>query len=468
MKIALVQCPCSFGCEMPPLGLAYLAAYLKKHDYDVSILDLSILLYGRVSEENKKYWFSSMGYNWYLSDVYNKLPFLSDQLYDEFVSSILSLDSDLLGFSIQNTSVLFTLEVIKRIKAKAPSKKIILGGPNCYNISSDSDGFRLHHDLQDFSDIIVIGEGEGVLLNLVRNLENKIPLDECRGIVVKKKGEWHFTGYAQPVAELDSLPFPDFSLFDMHAYTDKNALPILTSRGCVMKCVFCTDTYFWMPYRWRSADNVIMEMKKNLRNYKNHFFSFNDSLINGNYSSLLDTCNLIIERQMGIAWGGNFRLDKRADLTMLKKMKAAGCQYLILGIESASNKVLKLMRKGFTVEDVEKFLNICSKSGIKIVANWIIGFPGEEDEDFTATAEFIKKYSGLISKNTFSVLAINQFSYLERHKDEFGVILNGDHLGLWCSSDGKNTIEVRSSRLKRIEDMEGQRLKEYSIVRQTS
>ena len=468
MKVVLVQCPCSFGCEMPPLGLAYLASYLKKYNYDVSILDLSILLYERVAKEDKKYWLSSMGYSWYLTEVYKNLPFLSELLYDEFVSLILSLDSDLLGFSIQNTSALFTLEVIKRIKAKEPSKKIILGGPNCYNISADNDCFRLHHDLQNFSDIIVIGEGESILLNVVRNLENKLPLDECKGIVVKKKEKWHFTGYAQPIIDIDNFPFPDFSLFNINAYTDKSALPILTSRGCVMKCVFCTDTHFWMPYRYRSSNNVIMEMEENLEKYKNHSFSFNDSLINGSYSALLNTCNLIIKKNISIHWGGNFRIDKRVDLIMLKKMKTAGCEYINIGIESASNRVLKLMRKGFTIEDVENFINTCNKAGIRIIANWIIGFPGEEDEDFMATVEFIKRNNNLISRNTFSVLAINQFSYLERHKEEFGVILNGDHLGLWYSSDGKNTIEVRSSRLKCVENMESQRFKEYSIVRQTT
>lgn len=168
MKILLVQCPCSYGVEMPYLGLAYLSSFLKKNNFEVSILDLSVILYNQVDKENKKYWDSNNGYCWYLIDIFKNFPFITNQLYDDFVNKILSIDSDILGFSIQNTSALFTLEIIKRIKAKKPSQKIILGGPNCYNVSGDDSNFRLQHDLQKFSDVVVVGEGEEALLNVLR------------------------------------------------------------------------------------------------------------------------------------------------------------------------------------------------------------------------------------------------------------------------------------------------------------
>lgn len=266
---------------------------------------------------------------------------------------------------------------------------------------------------------------------------------------------------------LDDLPFPDFAAYDLRAYTDNNSLPILTSRGCAMKCVFCTDTYFWSPYRYRSAENVISEITQVHQKYKNKRFSFNDSLINGNYQNLLNICNMLINKKLNITWGGNFRVAKRLEVEILKKMKNSGCAYLIVGIESASNNILKLMHKGFTIEEVEYFLNSSSKVRINIVANWIVGFPGETEEDFMLTANFIKKNRELIKKNTFSTLTINQFSYLERHKEEFGIVLNGPHLGLWQSEDGKNTIELRNSRLHFLESLENKFRRNYDIVRQT-
>lgn len=197
MKILLVQCPCSYGVGMPSLGLAYLSSFLKKNNYDVSILDLSIVLYERVDKKNKKYWDSNNGYSWYLADVYKKLPFITDQLYDEFVKKVISIDSDILGFSVQNTSALFTLEIIKRIKTKKPSKKIILGGPNCYNLSEEDSSFRLRHDLQKFADIVVIGEGEKTLLNVLRQIESDKPLDESRESQSLKKKDGSLTVLAR-------------------------------------------------------------------------------------------------------------------------------------------------------------------------------------------------------------------------------------------------------------------------------
>lgn len=466
MKILLVQCPCSYGVEMPSLGLAYLSSFLKNDNYDVSILDLSIILFKEVLKENKKYWESNNGYCWYLSEIFEGLPFLTEELYDKFVNKILSINNDILGFSVQNTSALFTLEIIKRIKLIDPSKKIILGGPNCYNISTEGSNFKLHHDLQKFADIIVVGEGEQSLLNVLKHLEFGKSLEECDGIAIPKNKKWIYTGFAKPIMNLDDIPFPDIDAYDLKEYTDKNALPILTSRGCVMKCVFCTDTYFWRPYRYRSAENVITEIILRKNKYRNKFFSFNDSLINGSHRSLFDLCNLLINKKINIFWGGNFRIDSRVELGFLQRMKKARCKYLVVGIESGSNRILKLMHKNFTVEEAEWFIYNCNKAGINIIANWIVGFPGEKEEDFMETVSFLKKHKRMIEKNTFTTLTVNPFSYLERHKEEFGITLDGHHLGLWCSIDGLNTIELRNSRLRYLESIEKEENRSYNIVKQ--
>ena len=124
------------------------------------------------------------------------------------------------------------------------------------------------------------------------------------------------------------------------------------------------------------------------------------------------------------------------------------------------------MRKGFTIEEVDCFIHNCYKTGIDIIANWIIGFPEETEEDFMATVNFIKAHGEEIKRNTFSTLTINQFSYLEKHKEEFGVINDTPHLGLWYSKDGLNTVKSRNLRLQYVEVMEAERSREYGIVRQ--
>ncbi len=467
MKIALVQAPCSFGVGMPPLALAYLYSTLKKAGYRAHVIDLSIMLYKQAADDQKICWDSNNGYRWYLEDSFYQLPFINEATYDKCIGHILAVRPDIIGFSVQNTSALFTLNIVKRIKSRCPGIKILLGGPNCYNLSGNDADWILPYGLQAFADIVIVGEGERTLVNVLARLKAKKSLEGCEGVLLPRGDKWVFNGLAPAIMDLDSLPYPDFSVYDLSAYTDWTEFPILTSRGCVMQCVFCTDTKFWSPYRFRSAGNIIKEMELIKRKYRNTSFAFNDSLINGNLPNLLRLCDLMVKRRLNVAWGGNFRIDKRIDIEVLKKIRQAGCRYFNLGIESASNKVLGLMRKGFTIEEAERFIGLCREAGIDIVVNWVVGFPGENDDDFMQTAAFIARYAGQIKRNTFSTLTINQFSYLEKHKEEFGIVLDGYHLGLWRSLDGQNTIEVRNRRLKMLEEIDQKGNKEYSVVRQT-
>lgn len=466
MKVLLVQCPCGFGNATPPLGLAYLSAFIKKNNHQAEVKDLSIELFCQVYPDSKELWHTNNGYRWYLIESFYKLPFLNEKLYEDFSDQILASDADVLGFSIQSTSALFTLELIRRIKAKAPSRKIILGGSNCYNISGDSSSFRLNYSLEQFADVIVVGEGEQTLLNVLELLGAGNALDNCKGIAVPRNGKWAFNGFPDTKLDLNELPFPDFDAFNLNLYTAKNTLPLQTSRGCVMRCVFCTDTNFWRPYRFTRSENVLKTLLEMKARYDTKIVDLNDSLMNGNSKNLEALCDRIIENKLEIAWGGNCRIDKTMSDSVFKKMKCAGCNYVLLGIESASDKILKLMKKGFDSKDAQNFIAACFRNDIHVTANWIVGFPGETEGDFMATVNFIKKNRLYIKRNTFSALAINQFSYLDEHRDEFGVVLDGPHLGRWYSADGQNTIELRSSRLKRLEENEAEWHRDYLITRQ--
>ncbi len=467
MNILLVQCPCAFGVEMPPLALAYLFSVLKKAGENVSAVDLSIELYKGVPQEDRKYWASNNGYYWYVQERFDSLPFINETLYDECIKNIFSYSPDIVALSVQNTSAIFTREIIKRIKRVDPSKKIILGGPNCYNLSGDDRNVFLPYGIQAYADVVVVGEGEQTLLNVIAALKAGTTLDGCAGIVFLRGDKYVFNGFAPAIKDIDALPFPDFEIYDLAAYTDRNSLPMLTSRGCVNKCVYCTDTRFWSPYRFRSAGNILAEARHLKAKYRNSFISFNDSLVNGNLFNWSQFCDGMIDVKLDVQWGGNFRINNRIDEDFLRKMKLSGCEYLILGVETASNKILKAMRKGFTIEEAEEFMQKCARVGIGVVANWIVGFPGETDDDFMETVRFLEKNRGLMRVNTFSMLTINQFSYLSTHKEEFNIVLDGYHLGLWVSRDGTNTIELRNQRLRCLEEIENVQNRSYRVVRQT-
>jgi radical SAM superfamily enzyme YgiQ (UPF0313 family) len=198
---------------------------------------------------------------------------------------------------------------------------------------------------------------------------------------------------------------------------------------------------------------VVAEIESIMSKYGGSFIQFNDSLVNGNRKNFLDICSLIVQKKLKITWGGNCRVDNSLGNREFKLIKASGCDYLTIGAESASNRILSAMRKGFTIEDVESFANKARDWGILLDVNWVVGFPGESEDDFSKTCEFVRSRGNLVRRHTFSTLAINQFSYLEKNLDEFGIVLNGHHLGLWQLADGSNTSEIRNSRLEILENI---------------
>ncbi|MFH0984770.1 MAG: glycosyltransferase [Candidatus Omnitrophota bacterium] len=195
MKIALVQCPCPFGVERPSLGLAYLNA----NGCEASVLDLNIMVYHEVAGDHKTYWDSHNRDRWCSEDSFYQLPFITEQVYEQCVDRILAVTPDVICFSVQKTSALFTLEIIKRVKSRYPEVKILLGGTCCYNLTQDDRDLLLPHGLQKFADFIITGEGEQILLNVLFRLQSGGSLEGCNGVAINRDGKWVFSGMALPL-----------------------------------------------------------------------------------------------------------------------------------------------------------------------------------------------------------------------------------------------------------------------------
>ena len=164
----------------------------------------------------------------------------------------------------------------------------------------------------------------------------------------------------------------------MDSYTSKT-LPISTSRGCINKCLFCSEFRLWRKYRYRDAENIFEEIRfqKQRSPSISHLF-FNDSLINGNMRNLDKLCQLIIDSHLDISWGGQAAIREEMTSDFIAKMKAAGFSHVSYGLESASPKILKIMGKRFAPEVAERVIRSTKKMGIRTCVNIIVGFPGEE------------------------------------------------------------------------------------------
>ncbi len=172
-------------------------------------------------------------------------------------------------------------------------------------------------------------------------------------------------------------------------------------------------------------------------------FQFCDSVTNGDIATMEQLCDYIIESGISVGWFGPIR--SRQDMTfgLWKKMKLAGCSSVNLGVESGSQKILNLMRKGYNIQTIEKNLRDMTKAGIITTINIIVGFPGETEETVMETVNFLKRnHKNIKVLSTLAQLYLEPVSELTERYAEYGVISYWSP-GEWSHIDGKNTSEWR-------------------------
>lgn len=442
MKIALIQCP-AWGRQNPPLALSMLSAYLRNRGRKVYLFDFNNKLFNQVRVEDRALWQLSNEEFW--EDKSKVLKFASDykELIDNCISEVLQTNANIIGFSVFNSSLELSLLIAKEIKNKAINKIIIFGGPHCF---PHIQGLQIIQE--DVVDAMVIGEGEVTLDELVLQVESLGRVDFCEGAWLKKDGKVVDCGSRAFISDLNKLPFADFGDFELDSYGEPNRLPIYLSRGCPNRCVYCSENILWRGYRSRAGKRVFEEIRHQLnrRGQVTHF-DFADQLVNGNPYELSQLADLIIKEGLKITWAGQAIIRAYMRPELLNKLKQSGCVCLAYGLESGSQKVLDLMKKGFTIEDAQQVIRDTHNAGIDAVTNFMFGFPGETDEDFKQTQDFIYKNREYISTVNPSRVytAIGVGSYLYDHADEYNVDFSMGHL-FWRTKSGDNTYDIRKKR----------------------
>ncbi len=444
MKVALIQCP-SWSTITPPYSLALLSACLNKEGHEAFCFDLNLEMYKYVSEkEGENAWGTKGESNAWLEENYVS-SFIEqyDTYIDYLVSQVLDTESEIIGFSIQDTSRYFAQEIINRIKQKDRNKKIIVGGYTCFTNPERIQFFNNNVDA------ICLKEGEFSLLNLIKIYEDEGDLAYCPGFICKNRNGDIIDGGELPLIEsLDILPFADFSQFKLQDYKEM-VLPISTSRGCVFRCAFCAESVSWEKYRHRSASNIFNEMLFQLKKYPyiKEFF-FNDSLIDGNLEMLDELCTLIINSRTKIKWGGQGSIRKEMTPQFLRKLKKAGFCHVSYGLESGNPKILRLMRKGFELKTAEEVIKNTYQLGIHTTVNIVVGFPGETEEDILITADFLKKIVKFVSDIYFHSLVILPQTILYNNRESCGIKFpDNNWVNFWFTEDGLNNYEIRLKRI---------------------
>ena len=301
---------------------------------------------------------------------------------------------DVIFMSITNATIFKDLEIVNKVKELYKDLVIILKGAIFFNPEED---LLKQLDLKNV-DYLIGGESDFIIRNLLKaHYENRDELKNISGILYKENNCWIKTKFDDWNTDLDSLPFPSRDLMENKLYlrpdTKEVQATISTSRGCPSNCIFClTPKISGKKLRLRSVENIYEELyecysKYNIRNF---FFKSDTFTINKEWTIKL--CNLIIESplQGKISWVANSRVNP-IDKETLLKMKEAGCWLVAFGFESGSEKSLKLMTKGATLDQNLKAAKIAKEVGLLVYGFYLIGFPWEDKNDLEATKNLIFK-----------------------------------------------------------------------------
>jgi len=433
MKINLVLAPSIFK-RSPLIGLAYLCAYLRSRHHDVCVMDLNAE-FSWPDQENEQKWNDRVFFERFISD--------KDNFIDSLADKILSNDPRIIGFSTWATTRNFSLALAETIKQKDPGRIIVLGGPEC----SFSPEELIRHNAVD---AVIYGEGEKTFADFLAIYEAKNKIDFCPGSIIKINGDFTDCGSRDEIKDLNKLPFPDYSSFNLANYNNRNALPMTFYRGCLRRCVFCNTAVTWKTFRSRGAKNIFEEMTHQINLFpKLHKFDIDDTALNLNIDMVSELCDLIIANGLKINWGGMALIREEMDSALLKKMAKAGCNCMGYGLESGSQKIIDRIGKGFRMDTAEKVIRDTHNAGIETILAIIIGFPGETDKDFDDTLKFIQRNKDFISwVHSPSECCIGCNSFMQKNPDKFDAILDPNNGENWSSVYGDNNHQLRQARIK--------------------
>ena len=341
----------------PPLGILYLASQLKAAGHDVKVAD-----------------------------------FYAEHYTKKRLKEVIA-DADLIGMTLTSFTMKDALPIAKQIKAAAPEVPFIIGGPHVTLYPSKS------LDLTG-ADISVAGEAEGSIIPLVEAIASggcEGPmLKEIPGVTFRTKDGFVSGPPGTFAKDLDALPFPDRSLVEDYDYgyllgskiSKGRFTTIITSRGCPMRCRFCTRVVVSMGrYRARTAENVIEEVKA-VHDEGYETVMFVDDNFMANRRRTLRILEGLIKADLDLEFIAQGRVDG-VDDEIFTAMRKAGIRVLLLGIESGNQEVLDFYKKKTTLEQIERCVRMARKHDIVTVGTIILGAPIETREHFQRTVDFL-------------------------------------------------------------------------------
>ncbi len=368
MRIAFVIPPPSqtqfkFASYQQPINLAYLAASVRKAGAEPVIWDYGA---GGFTEEG-------------------------------FLRKLAEFSPRIIGIHCKTFNIMQGDYLAGIVKKHSPEIMTIVGGPHSSALPKDT--------LDEFAnfDIAVVGEGDITIAEICENIAAGRSLDGAKGLALRKKSGTVINPPRELAPNLDILDYPARDLLEKELYNkfhctrglpyfDLSPTEIFTSRGCPGKCIFCAvNVSYGNCVRFRSVDNCLGEIEECIRRYKYDHIVIQDDAFTLKKQRVYEFLEGF--RKLGLkSWSCDTRVDT-VDAELLKAMVASGCRKISFGVESGSERILKLIRKNITPEQVKKAVGWAKAAGVKIVeCTFIVGsHPDETYEDVELSRKLIKE-----------------------------------------------------------------------------
>jgi len=357
MKVALISHPDKIHQkpDFPPIGIAYLGAVAKAEGHQTLLLDGG------------------------------------QQPTPDIIDELKSFAPDFIGVTCWTINRETVWDLCDQIKAALPDVFLALGG-------SHSSLFPAHIFAKTHASAVAIGEGENTLREMLSALAVGGNLDAIPGLALRNPdGSARLTAKRQRIDDLDSIPFPDyrgFRDFNFENYLGFPSLPrptapIISSRGCVFDCSYCSSVAFWGNcWRGRSAGNILREIEWLVKDMGARSIYFFDDNFTVKKERVIEVCEGIKALHLNIKWACCSHV-KLVNLELLNIMADAGCVGIDFGVESGSNKILKQINKKQTREDIEKAFAAAHAAGINPRAYLMVGNIGETSGTIDETIDLI-------------------------------------------------------------------------------
>jgi len=352
MKVALIVAPYPLEeFPSPPLGICYVAAAFENSGAEVRILDYLVRRY------------------------------TPEKLYSE----LKSFQADVVGINSVTLNFYQAVSILQQVKQFFPDTITMMGGPHV--------SFDFHNSLIQYPeiDLMVIGEGETTIQELMPVIRDRDNWHRIKGIAFSENGKPVYTGPREFIKDLDTLPMPARHLLNLSRYQALGfPISIITSRGCPNQCIFCQGRRMvGSRVRYRSI-HLILDEIENLLSYGFTRVNIADDFFTSSRKRVHAFCSEIQNRKLRFGWSAFARADS-VNKEMLKVMLDAGCDSVLFGIESGNQEILNTIRKHVTLDQIRKAVSDCKEAGMYVFGSLIAGLPGESSDTLLETHRFMKE-----------------------------------------------------------------------------